>query len=147
MPSSSRPITSNSTSELLILKFSLEFLRLGHFSHRSVEVVLADGITVVLDGRQATATQVSNLVLKKIKMRRRRRRRRDGRKGEDKTLQQGKDSRFCDDVSQIRSVEAITHLDNALEIDIPIQNNARRVDLENLQPSDLVGQGNLNLAV
>ena len=143
MPCLPAPSPNNSTLELLVLKFSFEFLRLGHFAHRSVEIVLADGITVVLDGRQAAATLINNLALNPLFFLKKKKKGKD----EGKALQRGKDSRFCDDVPQIRSVEAITHLDNALEINIPIQNNARRVDLENLQPSDLVGQGNLNLAV
>lgn len=41
-------------SELLILQFALQLLRLGDLSHSLVEIILVDGIPVVLDGEQTT---------------------------------------------------------------------------------------------
>lgn len=55
--------------------------------------------------------------------------------------------RLCHHVAQISAVQPIAHLDHALEIDLAILGHAGSVDLENLEPPDLVGQGDLDLAV
>ena len=57
------------------------------------------------------------------------------------------DLRFCDNVPQIRPVKPIAHLDNTLEINLPVGNHALAVDLHNLQPPNLVRQADLDLPV
>ena len=39
-----------STLQLLVLQLAFQLLRLSHLPHRLVEVILVDGIPVVLDG-------------------------------------------------------------------------------------------------
>lgn len=57
------------------------------------------------------------------------------------------DIRFSNDVSQISAVQPIAHLDHALKVQVAINHHAVRVNLENLQATDLVGEGDLNLSV
>ena len=44
-------------SELLVFKFALQFLGLGHFTHGAVEVVLVYGFAVVFDGEEAAGNR------------------------------------------------------------------------------------------
>jgi hypothetical protein len=46
--------------QLLVFQLALKFLRLGKLAHRLVEVVLVDGISVVLDREEAAVRIVSN---------------------------------------------------------------------------------------
>ncbi|CRK37248.1 hypothetical protein BN1723_004300, partial [Verticillium longisporum] len=50
------------SSELLVLKLALELLRFGHLANGLVEIVLADGITVVLDSEEATVKTIISTV-------------------------------------------------------------------------------------
>jgi hypothetical protein len=45
--------------QLLILKLALQLLGLGHLAHRLVEVVLVDGVSVVLDSEQTAAVMLA----------------------------------------------------------------------------------------
>lgn len=55
--------------------------------------------------------------------------------------------RFGNHVPQVGAVEAVAHLDDALEVDVALGDDALGVDLEDLEAADLVGQGDLDLAV
>lgn len=57
------------------------------------------------------------------------------------------DIRFRNDVAKISTVESVTHLHHTLEVNLAIQLNGAGVDLQDLQATDFVGQGNLDLAV
>jgi hypothetical protein len=46
-------------SQLLIFQLSFQLLRLGHLADRFVEIILAHGVAVVLDGEQATVRRRS----------------------------------------------------------------------------------------
>ncbi len=94
--------------QFLILQFALQLLILGDLADGLVEIVLVDGVALVLDGRQP---------------------------------------RLGNDVAQIGAVELIAHLDHGLEVDLALGHDAAGVDLEDLQPPDLVGQRDLDLAV
>lgn len=116
--------------QLLVLKLALQLLRLAHLAHGLVEIVLVDRLAVVLDGKQAPVKHsVSSIP------------------SQNAWLAAGQNSRLSNNVSQIRAVEAVAHLDHALKVNVPVQHNTSSVDLENLQASNLVGQRNLNLAV
>jgi hypothetical protein len=50
---SDRP--NNDPLQLLVFQLAFQLLRLGHLSHRLVEVVLIDRVSVVLDCEETTA--------------------------------------------------------------------------------------------
>ena len=102
--------------QLLVVQLAFQLLRLRHLAHSLVEVVLVDRVSVVFDGEE-TATRILAQALK---------------------VKVCDDLRFCDNVSQIGTVEAVTHLDDALEVDLAICLHTSRVDLENLETADLV---------
>jgi hypothetical protein len=49
---SMRTTSSNTSLQLLVLELTLQLLGLGHLTNCFVEVILVDGISVVLDGEQ-----------------------------------------------------------------------------------------------
>ena len=58
-----------------------------------------------------------------------------------------KDLRLRDDIPQIRPVELVAHLDDALVVDLARDGDAGGVDLEHLEPPHLVRERDLDLAV
>lgn len=64
-----------------------------------------------------------------------------------KRSQQVQHVRLGDHVAQVRAVEPVAHLHDALEVDVALGDDALGVDLEDLEAADLVGQGDLDLAV
>lgn len=120
-----RTCVTEAALELLVLQLALQFLRLGHFPHRFVEIVLIDGIAIVLDGEQATV-YVSECTHQ---------------------IRQRQALRFGDNVPQVGTVEAVTHLDNALEVNFSLCLHAGSVDLHDFQAAHLIGQSDLDLPV
>ena len=111
--------------QLLVVQLAFPLLRLRHLAHSLVEVVLVDRVSVVFDGEE-TATRILAQALK---------------------VKVCDDLRFCDNISQIGTVEAVAHFNNALEINLAVCLHASRVNLHDLKTANLVGQRDLNLAV
>lgn len=59
----------------------------------------------------------------------------------------GEHARFCDNITQIRSIEAVGQLDNCLIVNLSALVHGGGVDLEDFQTSLLVGKRNLDLPV
>lgn len=132
-----RPGNAPSISlQLLVLELALELLHLGDLANGLVEVVLVDGVPVVLDSEQATVGVIL-ATLYFVWM-----------EGLGRRLgQEERDLRFGDHVTQIGAIQLIAHLDHALEIDLALLLYACSVDLQNLHPANFIRQRNLNFPV
>lgn len=53
--------------QLLVLKLTLQLLRLGDLADRLVEVILVNCISVIFDGEQASVIHVSNQSSKMVR--------------------------------------------------------------------------------
>lgn len=106
--------------QLLILELALQLLRLHHLTHRPVEIILVNRLSVIFNGKQTT---VFLFVSKGLFV---------------DFLIWMNHSRFSDHVSQVSSIQSIAHLDDTFKVNIAIDDNRRGMDLENLQPSDLI---------
>ena len=116
--------------QLLVFKLALQLLGLDQLAHRLVEVVLVDGVSVVLDGEQAPAIKDQSVS-----------------KAEKIWTQALLNLRLGHHVAQVGAVQPVAHLDHALKVNFAVLGDTGGVDLEDLETADLVGQGDLDLAV
>lgn len=111
-------IDLNLCLQLLVLELALKLLHLRNLPNSLVEVVLVDRVAVVLDGEQSSVFAVSNpsgFLGLKVHV------------------------RFRNHVSQVGTVQLITHLDHTLVVDFSLLLHTFRVNLENFHPAHLVG--------
>ena len=110
-----------------IFELSLQLLRFSHLAYCLVHIILVDPVPRVLDCEQATIGDRASL--------------------HRTYLGTGMDLRFCNDISQVSTVQLVTHFYNALKVYFSVQSHATCVDLENLQTPHFIGKRYLNFSV